>query len=152
MHKIYGITFGWGYKPMRFMFTCLSIALVFLLIFYWFFYHRIAILLDKKLTNEDIMILCMGAEAKKILYFKCYNHLKYSKKIFNFLMRLCHVAYFSISVLVSLRFKKEWITKEDNLFFYWVIAEWFIGIVLYIVFVYNVQSGQFDNIRDLLQL
>ncbi len=58
--------------------------------------------------------------------------------------------FFSTSVLLGVRFKKEWIEKIDRAFLWWVTAEWLIGIGLYVAFVALVKSNEFGYVKGLL--
>ena len=74
----------------------------------------------------------------------------------NRLTRYWHALFFSTSVLLGIRFKKEW-TKDlpENIlgrksFIYFVTFEWALGIILFVVFALLVKGIRFSFIKDLL--
>jgi hypothetical protein len=153
---VYGWTMGWGYKPVRFLAT---VFFVVVLPFAWFwyrrYYHLVLPLVDhsaddvlrNRLAEPDRMI-----EKKRLglLRFRRFDHASIPGDEISYLARLWHVLFFSTSVLLGLRFKKEWIEKRDHAFLRWVTAEWLLGIGLYVLFAVLVKSYEFSYVKGLL--
>ena len=151
----YGWTMGWGYKPLRFLFaTFLLVVLPFARFWYIWYYHRVLPLVDnsisetlkERLTAHDTL-----KEKYRFLIFrvKFFNHSNIAKEV-SLPARIWHVLFFSTSVLLGIRFKKEWIEKNDRAFLLWVTAEWLMGIVLYVTFTASVKSYEFGYVKGLL--
>ena len=74
----------------------------------------------------------------------------------NPLTRYWHSLFFSTSVLLGIRFKKDWIKvfPEDMLgsksYIRLVTFEWTLGIMLFVVFALLVKGIRFSFIKDLL--
>ena len=152
--KLYGLFMGWGYKPLRFVVTVfILVILPFSIIWYTRFYHRVLPLVahlneeqKKQLSNDDLL---QEKTFLKIFTSTNYHH-REAKKVANLFARLWHVVYFSSSVLISIRFKKDWIAMEDRAFLTWVTVEWALGIGLYITFAILVKSYEFGYVKGLL--
>ncbi len=137
--RLYGWLFGWGYKPMRFVLTVfLGPVLLFALLWYRKYYHRVVLLVDHTLTEEQKSTLQDPSEREAAF------------KDTILFARWLHVLYFSTFVLLSIRFKKEWIEKNDRAFLYWVAAEWMVGLLLYVLFFTLVKSHEFGYVKGLL--
>ena len=68
------------------------------------------------------------------------------------LVRIWHVVFFSMSVLLSIRFKKEWIEKNNSLFLLLVSLEWALGNLLYVLFGIGVKNYEFGYIKGFFGL
>ena len=153
--KLYGCFLGWGYKPIRFLLSVfLLVVLPFAFLWYKRFYHRVAPLVDNSLNEEQKSQLTNSVilQQKTFLYifkYNTYNH-REVKGIVNFFARFLHVVHFSTTVLLSIRFKKEWIEKRDLAFLSWVSIEWALGIGLYVTFAILVKSYEFSYVKGLL--
>jgi len=134
---LYGLVMGWGYKPLNFLILAfLFIAIPFAILWYVKFYYLVLPCVDNtspKLSKEQFEKRCMIIPVKK-------------------LAKIWHVIFFSMSILLSIRFKKEWIEKRNSGFLGYVILEWIIGISLYIIFIYNVKNYEFGYIKGLFGL
>ena len=154
---LYGWTMGWGYKPLRFLLaTFLLVALPFAWFWYGRFYHLVVPLVDHAIDEPLRKMLASpdNLETKKrfrVFRFKKFNHHNIAKEII-LPARIWHVLFFSTSVLLGVRFRKEWIEKRDRAFLWWVTAEWLIGIGLYVAFVALVKSNEFGYVKGLLGL
>lgn len=151
---LYGLFMGWGYKPLRFVLTVfLLVILPFAVLWYKRFYHRVAPLVAK-LSKEEKELLYSAPDLEPKRFLKFFSYKKYVHRdafnIGSFFSRLWHVFYFSTSVLLSIRFKKEWIEREDKTFLTWVTIEWTLGIVLYALFIVLVKSYEFGYVKGLL--
>ena len=151
---IYKWTFGWGYKPWQFLLIgFVIVVLPFSLLWYMRFYHRVAVLMDKSLSDEEKKQLAnpeaLRQRKRLNIRYTVYKHDDISELI-PFFTRLGHALFFSMSVLLSIRFKKEWFDRSDRAFYICVVAEWLLGIVLFILFAILVKSNQFDNVKGLL--
>lgn len=137
--RLYGWCFGWGYKPMRFaLMVFLGPILLFAVLWYRKYYHRVLLIVDHSLSEEKKSMLRNSTERsgafKDTILFA----------------RWLHVLYFSAFVLLSIRFEKEWIEKNDRAFLYWVFSEWCVGLILYVVFFTFVKSHDFGYVKGLL--
>lgn len=146
---LYGWIMGWGYKPVQFLIAAfLLVALPFALFWYRRYYHLVLPLVDHAIDDEFEKQLKALEKLNKKNHF---NHSTISSEII-FPARVWHVLFFSTSVLLGVRFKKEWIEKKNRAFLWWVTAEWLIGIGLYILFAVLVKSNEFSYIKGLLGL
>lgn len=143
---LYGWFMGWGYKPLRFVLMVFLIVIPFFaFIWYNFFYHRVAPIIGSSLSKKQ------KRQLEDTSRLKPYDH-RLAEYEVNGLARLWHVAYFSTSVLLSIRFKKEWIEQDDRAFLTWVTIEWALGIGLYVLFAVLVRSYQFGYFKGLFGL
>lgn len=143
---LYGWFMGWGYKPLRFVLMVFLIVIPFFaFIWYNFFYHRVAPIIGSSLSKKQ------KRQLEDTSRLKPYDH-RLAEYEVNGLARLWHVVYFSTSVLLSIRFKKEWIEQDDRAFLTWVTIEWALGIGLYVLFVVLVRSYQFGYLKGLFGL
>lgn len=156
--KISDITFGYGYRPTRFLIVVLLIILLlFSPIYYFLFYDYIIIILDNKLLTEQKSVLKKLKSQKANDHWKNYffDHTILCDKI-ALSYRIWHSILFSASVLVSLRFKRDWVNfvsirkKKDTLFIWFVSFEYFVGLFLYYIFFSNLKISQFENITKLI--
>ena len=153
---LYGRTMGWGYKPARFLATVFCVVV---LPFAWFwyrrYYHLVLLLVDdsadddmrNRLAEPDRLI-----ENKRLglIRLRHFDHSSIDNSEISYLARVWHVLFFSTSLLLGLRFKKEWIEKRDHTFLRWVTAEWLLGIGLYVLFAVLVKSYEFSYVKGLL--
>jgi len=152
---LYGLTFGYGYKPLRFAATIFLIIIpTFSLLWYHRFYNNIALILNATYDKNIISDSKSEKNFKKVKIlklfpFKKYEHRNISKEI-NIFARIWHVLYFSSSVLLSIRFKSDWIHTRDKLFLFWITTEWIFGIFLYALFAILVKSHEFNYVKGLL--
>lgn len=155
--KLYGVFFGWGYKPLRFLvYVVLPVIIIFAGLWYWFFYPVLA-----GLFEADVVGRVPGkfdrSDPKKDKIFpifkkigiRVFDHTRIKNDI-NFLARFWQVIFFSSSVLLGIRFKKEWIQRDNKNFLTAVTIEWILGIGLYVTFAVMVKSNQFAYIKGLL--
>ena len=161
--KMYGWFFGYGYKPWRFLlFVVLPLIIAFAFIWYRFYYGILAPILCKELPSNLVTIVRSKERTKQIMLLRklvinIYDHSTISKDI-TFLARFWHVIFFSASVLLGIRFKKDWInvgakqTLGHKSFLTLVTVEWLLGIGLYIAFGVLVRGSHFEYIKGLLGL
>lgn len=146
---LYGWIMGWGYKPVQFLLAAfLLVALPFALFWYRCYYHLVLPLVDHAIDEAFKEQLKAPENLNKKNHV---NHAAIAGEII-FPARVWHVIFFSTSVLLGIRFKKEWIEKKDRAFLWWVTAEWLIGIGLYILFAVLVKSNEFSYVKGLLGL
>lgn len=162
--------FGYGYQPWRFLlFVVLPLIIIFAFVWYWFYYGILV-----RIINERIDLDLIPNKTRKVKFkvkektllksnkilnqgikLKFYDHTQMEKGL-NRLSRYWHVLHFSTSVLLGIRFKKEWIkvnppeTAGQKSFIYLVTFEWLLGISLYVIFAILVKSNQFAYIKGLL--
>lgn len=126
---LYGWFFGWGFKPWRFLaFLVLPIIIGFSIL--WGTRYIEAF---EKVIFKDVL-----TDANKL-----------TKQEKSWLQRSTQSLFFSASVLLGFRFKKNWIIKHHH-FLFWVWVEWSIGIGLYVAFALLVKGSRFDVIKGLL--
>ncbi len=126
---MYGWFFGWGYQPWRFLvFVVVPIIIAF------------AILWQKRYFSafEKVIFKDVLSDANAL-----------SEQGKSVLQRSMQSLYFSASVLLGIRLKKNWLIKHNN-FLVWVCVEWTLGIGLYIMFALLVKGSRFDVIKGLL--
>ncbi len=120
--SVYGWVFGWGYKPWRFLFyVVIPTILIFSILWYKHYYEVIV----------------------EVFYTKENDRQRSSR-----LQRLWRSVHFSTSVLLSFRFKKDWIVDRRH-FLHFVSLEWILGILLYILFALFVEGSRFNFIKGL---
>ena len=150
---LYGLFMGWGYKPLRFVISVfLLIVIPFAFVWYIRFYHRVLPIFSELSVTQQTQIRNKPLLKKTILkyiHFHFFNHQIVSGFV-NLPARILHVLHFSTAVLLSIRFKKEWINMADRAFLTWVIVEWVLGIALYITFAVLVKSYEFGYVKGLL--
>jgi len=106
--------------------------------------------------SAKVMSRTIGIKGKGILLkFEVFNHSKISQHI-SLLYRIWHVIFFSFSVLLGIRWKKEWSDVKhkgqfgSDTFLRVVTIEYILGLLLYIIFAILVKSNQFAYIKGLL--
>ena len=136
-------------------FVPVSIALFFVGVSFMYFIVLPIVLLFARFWHKHYYALATrivqgdeGGSAATVRYI--------DKKTVPTLSRFWHVVYFSASVLLGLRFKKQWMqvggrTKaEARRFITWVTIEWASGIGLYIVFALLAKGHRLSYIKGLL--
>jgi|GEM_PF-2807028 len=158
---LYGFFLGYGYKAWRFVvFLVIPIILFFGFIWYFKYYSIIALIVNRSVHEDENKEKIVKAKTKRLKFPKQFDiHiLDHSKieKIAPLIYRIWHVLIFSASVLMGIRFRKEWseippkkITGRRS--FLWLVsAEYFLGIGLYISFAILVKGSRFDFIKGLI--
>ena len=152
---LYGWFFGWGYKPWRFiLFTVFPIILLFSIIWYFPFYHLILPIVWVDFPSNYRHSFSGDSHKKDIRLSKnknivIFNHSSIPIGDISYLSRIWHVIHFSTSVLLGIRFKKEWISTTNKWFLYCITIEWVIGIIFYITFAILVKGVRFGFIKDI---
>ena len=160
---LYGSLFGYGYQPWRFLLYIVTpIILLFAFILYWFYYTLLVFI------NPSIFPKIVDASAlrtKEIHLIKIKNIRLFKLHITDFnitlenanrLTRYWHTIFFSASVLLGIRFKKDWTTVFPlnmvgrKTFIYFITLEWILGIGLFVTFALLVEGIRFSFIKDLL--
>lgn len=147
--------FGYGYQPWRFLlYLVLPCILLFAVFWYCFYYHRVAPIVEGNMPKEVQKTLQSPASRVektlfKTLKVKIYDHAAIAGQR-TFLARAWQVVFFSTSVLLGIRFKREWIEGKDKVFLSFVTFQWLLGISLYVAFALLVKSNQFAYIKGLL--
>jgi len=127
--RMYGLFFGWGYQPWRFLLFVVLPTIVGFAVLWYFKYY------------EVLQKVIFKTELKAAAAFK--------EKQDDLLQKVWHSLFFSSSVLLGIRFKKAWIIKRGK-FLYWASFEWATGIILIVAFALLVKGARFGFIRDLL--
>ena len=68
-----------------------------------------------------------------------------------FLARFWHSLVMSASVILVLRFKREWIQKYESKFLLLIISGWVTGILIYIGFIMGIRGEKFSFLRSIFQ-
>jgi uncharacterized protein YjbI with pentapeptide repeats len=159
----YGWLFGFGYQPWRFLlYVVLPLILLFAGIWYHLYYEIVMRIVDEKIdakydARKDE--LAFATKESPLLFwgmFKRYDH-RHSATGLDFLARYWHVLYFSASVLLGIRIKKEWIQAVPpsdqpgrKSFLRMLTFQWLLGIGLYVAFALLVKGSHFDLVKGLL--
>ena len=138
---------GYGYQPLRYVFFLVFPVIILFAIVWYFKYYALvlkvvspnfeSILIPNRTRNVEFPTVDKKLFGKTLI--KVYNHQGIKPKI-NFLVKIRHVVFFSASVLLSIRFKKDWIVYASpnvfgrDSFLTLVTVQWSIGILLYVVF------------------
>jgi hypothetical protein len=155
---LYGITLGYGYEPIRFLiFPILVTILIFWFIWYKSYYNIVAYILNKDLdsdlgftTNSHV-----GFPTKKIKGFTFIDHKKLTSQI-NLITRNWHSLHFSVSVLLGIRFKKEWMHleikhKTGTKSFLWITTlEYLLGKIYLVLLLILIKVHYFENWKSFL--
>jgi hypothetical protein len=165
-HDIYGIFMGWGYKPYRFILLIFIPIILFSFIWYWFYFQLIIKIVNPNIKEElfPLRTRKFNLPVSKSTFFvfkniklpiNYYQHAKFPSKLNRFI-KYWHALFFSASVLLSIKFKKEWLqinsesTVGQKSFLYFVIFEWVLGLFLYTLFFILIKSSGFDFIKSIL--
>jgi len=168
--RFYGWLFGWGYQPWRFLlFVVLPLIILFAVVWYWFYYELVIRIVDDKIdqkyaprtdkllfSEKTIHLFGPGRTLFPSIGLRVYDHSKSALGVGR-LLRYWHVLFFSASVLLGIRFKKEWIQifpptnrVGRRSFLHLATFEWLLGISLYVVFALLVKGSRFEFIKGLL--
>lgn len=169
--RVYGFIFGYGYQPWRFLLIVITVALIGAYWYYLKYYPVLAVILnnaDKEIGIESIFRANAEVKAaeKKIRIiklgrfikaFEFYDHSKISRHISS-LYRFWHAVFFSFSVLLGIRWKKEWSDVRYRMeglygaqtFLRFVTCEYLLGLCLYVIFAILVKGSRFEYIKGLL--
>lgn len=166
---IYGWLFGWGYQPWRFLvLLVLPLILIFTCIWYWFYFELVIRLIDDKIEEEfssnadkpsfgtrDVRLGRLSKIVPRLKSLRVYIPSDPSSGL-GLLSRSWHIVFFSASVLLGIRFKKQWFQKiqsrnrpGEKWFLRMITLEWLTGIALYITFTLFVKGTWFQFIKGL---
>lgn len=157
---LYGVTLGYGYEPVRFLFfPILLTVFLFWFIWYKFYYNIVAYILNKELDSELGLSGSYHVDfpTKKIKKILAVDHKRVNKNI-NFVTRYWHSLHFSASVLLGLRFKKEWMQLAikhkygKNSFLWMTTLEYALGKIYLILLLIFIKVHYFDNWKSFLGL
>jgi len=158
---LYGVALGYGYQPIKFILFPISISIIFFwIVWYKFYYHIVAYVLNKDLDKDlDVAQHVSNVKFKLIKkkHLKILDHSKTSPEI-NRITRLWHTLHFSVSVLLGIRFKKDWIrvankNKTDTNYFLWVTTfEYILGKIYLIFLILLIRIHTFENWKSFLGL
>jgi len=143
--------------------------IIFAVVWYWFYYGILVKIVNEKIDErkfpgshykfdfkyKEKYLSISKKNSFPGVKLKIYDHSKSPKEL-NRLSRYWHVLFFSASVLLGIRFKREWIEIGSPLalgqqsFIYLVTAEWLLGIGLYVTFALLVKGARFEFIKGLL--
>lgn len=138
---LYGLSLGYGYEPLRYLIIPILFSiLIFWFVWYEFYYNIVAYILNKDFDSDLELTPHHNVHfpLKKIKFFKVIDHKRISPEI-NFITKFWHCLHFSSSVLLGIRFKKEWIRfatkhKTGNSSFIWVTTlEYLLGKIYLIL-------------------
>lgn len=151
--KIYRITLGYGYKPFRLLFWGLLFIFIFYSFIWYFKYYGIIAFIQSKDSSIEIRQDVSTNPSLMMLRKFDAQGLRAIPREITLLTRFAHSLLFSASVLLSIRFKKEWLdiriasTKKYRDYVIWLCSEYILGILLIFVFVYFLQENRFSLIR-----
>jgi len=157
---IYGISLGYGYEPLRYLiFPILLTIIFFCFVWYKMYYNIIAYILNNELDTDLELAphYSINFQVKKHLGFELINHKNISPKI-NFITKVWHVLHFSTSVLLGLRFKKEWIRFANkhktglNSFLWIVTFEYFLGKIYILLLLIFIKIQPLENWKSFIGL
>jgi hypothetical protein len=146
LQKLYGIFLGYGYKPWKFLFLIILPLLIFARALAWWFYPIVVCILNDKKKETELLPNRSRKIGCKFLRIKVQDNRPYGIPC---IVRLWHVIHFSASVLLGVRFKKEWIHISNSNFLILITIEWLLGIAFYIIFILFVKSTEFGYIKGL---
>lgn len=148
---IYGWTFGYGYEPLRYLVLVFLIMIFFAYKLYKKHYVTVFEIMDKGSEKEKPTI-----EKKNNLlglpdYYQNFSGINDEKKWekLPILTVLWHNIFMSTSLLIGLRFKREWIHKYDKKFLRFASFEWILGIVVYFIFIIFVKGQRFEFLKGI---
>jgi uncharacterized protein YjbI with pentapeptide repeats len=125
-HRLYGFFLGYGYEPWRIIFVIIVLVGAFSGL-----YARSSMTIAG-ILNRDI------------------GEGKISSRAIKRLPRMAYVVLFSASVLLGIRFQREWILPSRPWLTALVITEWLVGIAVYVLFFALVRTSGFVYVKGLL--
>ena len=149
--RLYGIFLGYGYKPWRYLFfVVLPVIIVFALLLYFYYYSVIFEILDKDFKRDEMKMV----RIKRKLFLPKYYLEKNdeSQEEINFITRFWHSIFFSTSLILGIRFKKEWIHRYNKAFLFTISIGYVLGITMFFIFVIYVKSSRFDFLKGIFGL
>ena len=151
---LYELFLGFGYKPLRYIFfLVLPTILFFAFIWYKFYYGMLLYIHD---YYNDVDPTAINPLKKKFLInLTLFKHESVKENI-NLITRVWHSMIFSASVLLGIRFKKDWTNAPakyiagKNTFIYIVTLEYILGIGLIILFIVLAKGSYVSQFKSLL--
>ena len=113
-HNLYGYVLGYGYQPWRFIFIVIPLIFLFAVIWYFFYFGIIVFIVNPNFESDLVPSNISSVKLpfktrylfkKKVTY---YDNSKIEPTISR-MTKIWYVLHFSTSVLLGIRFKKEWI-------------------------------------------
>lgn len=138
---IYWLTFGYGYKPYRFFLTIFCFILIFTFFWYFYYYQSIYKILFK-INNTEIRFI------NRFLFIFPIYKICNSKTIIYPFQSFLHTFYFSTTIFLNIKIQKDWFLTDKKIIRY-IMFEWMIGILFYLIFIYYVQDSQFQFLKGL---
>jgi hypothetical protein len=126
--------------------------IIFSIIFYSIKYGTVYEILAKNFDESTTII----RKKSRKLWFPIYYETKIdeanisNKKPIPFFTRFWHSVFMSTSILLGLRFKKEWIHKYDKGFLLIATVEWIMGITLFVCLVILIKGSRFEYFKGFL--
>lgn len=151
LHSLYGIWMGYGYQPWKYLFfLVIPIIFIFSIVIYNSSYATIYKIINN-ITEQDRVEI---SKIKRIFWIPSYKVISVDFRygVIPALTRFWHSIFMSSSLLLGLRFKKEWIHKWDKKILAIATAEWILGIALYVAFALLIKSFRFDFIKGVFGL
>jgi len=150
-HGIYGLIFGYGYDPLRYIGLVLIIMLYFAWRLYKKHYKTVFEIMDKGLDKENPTIERKYNLIRLPIYYQNFTGVKKEDEWIklSFLTIFWHTVFMSTSLLIGLRFKRNWIHKYDRKFLRLATIEWFLGVGLYIGFIILVKGQRFEFLKGI---
>jgi hypothetical protein len=157
---LYGFTLGYGFEPIRYLFFPVIITIIFFWVIWYFKYYNIVAYVLNKDLDEDLGVsphYNVKFPTKKLWKYEVIDHNRISPNI-NFITRMWHSLHFSTSVLLGIRFKKDWIRfsskhKSGVNSFLWIVSfEYILGKVYLILLIILIKIHTFENWKSFLGL
>lgn len=149
--SLYGFFLGYGYKPWRYiLFLVFPVIVFFSIILYVYYYPIIFEILDKDFDRFKHKV---NRIHRRFFFPTYYIEDKENKKEeINLITRIWHSIFFGTSLLLAIRFRKEWINRYNKNFLFIITVGYLLGICMYLFFVIYVQSSKFDFLKEIFGL
>lgn len=147
--RVYGWTFGYGFRPWYLLFWVIGIVAMFAALWWRSYYRIVCEILSAGEQSEE------HAQTKRKRRLSHRFHMKALASSTDggyWLAKTLQVVLFSASVLLSIRFKRQWIYSRNRRFLWFVTIEYLLGIAIIVYFALGVKTSQFAFIRGFLGL
>lgn len=142
---VYGFFFGYGYQPWRYaLLVVFPIIVAFAAWYHYFYFPIFAPIVDRTIPEG------LGATQHEIRIRRhVLNYYPSRLSDIPIPRRIFLALFFSLSVLLAFRFKRDWLTKNAR-FFNIVVLQYFVGLLLYFSFIYYARGAYIETVRSIL--
>ena len=151
---LYGAFFGYGYQPWRFLlYVVLPIILISSIFWYLAYYREIGPKVLEgfnELVADDVNTATTRRRRSRLTNTVWQTPDAAICAAVPTLARIWHVLFFSSSVLLGVKFSRDWLSVDNDKFNYWVTFQWLLGVGLYVSFAVLVKGSKFEFVKDLL--